>query len=403
MSGGSIPSRTPQQSIIESLRSQFAKSFGSSQNMRAAMAPGRVNLMGDHTDYNDGLVLPMTIDRGIFVAARQRSDSQVRLCSVRYDERVEYELAACPSPTPGHWSSYLVGIVEELRERGLVRSGFEALIDGNLASGAGLSSSAALEVASVTALQDIFDFRLEPVDLAMFCQRVEHRYAKVFCGIMDQFASALGRRGHALLLDCRSLGYESIPVDLADARIVIVDSGVKRSLSSSDYNARRAECDRALKTLRRIDGSVRTLRDVSPAMLDAHADRLTPALHGRCRHVISENQRVLDAAEALSSGRPEAFGRLMYASHASLRDDYAVSCPELDLLVALAEKTDGVFGSRMTGAGFGGCTVSVVRSRSVPAFVETLGKEYSARFNRRPGVHVLDGNLEAGTIGTGAG
>lgn len=388
---------------MESLRAHFATRFGGSQQMRVAMAPGRVNLIGDHTDYNDGLVLPMTLDRGVYVGIRKRTDSRVRLCSVRYDELLEYEPAACPSPPPGHWSSYVIGIVEELRQRRLVRSGFEAVIDGNMATGAGLSSSAALEVATVIALQDLFGFRMDPVDMATFCQRVEHRYAKVLCGIMDQFTSGLGRQGRALLLDCRSLEYEHIPVNLGDARIVIVDSGVKRSLSGSDYNARRAECEQAVEILSRVDGGIRSLRDVSLDMLDAHADRLAPLLHRRCRHVITENRRVRDAAAALPSGRPETFGHLMYASHASLRDDYAVSCPELDLLVELAETVDGVFGSRMTGAGFGGSTVSIVRSDSVPDFVETLNKAYAARFKRLPALHVVDENLEAGTIRIGAG
>ena len=394
--------QSPHRTMIDSLRAHFTARFGDAQQMRAAMAPGRVNLMGDHTDYNDGLVLPMTVDRGVYVGIRERTDGEARLYSVHYDELLEYGPASCPSPEPGHWSSYVVGVIEELRRQGLIRSGFEAVIDGNLAAGAGLSSSAALEVATVTALQGLFGFRLTPVGAVTLCQQVEHRYAGVLCGIMDQFASRLGRQGRALLLDCRSLEYEHIPVELGDARIVIADSRVERSLSGSDYNARREECAQALNILRSVDEGLHSLRDLSLEVLDAFSDRLPPPLRRRCRHVITENQRVRDAASALSSGRLDAFGQIMYASHASLRDDYAVSCPELDLLVELAHTTAGVFGARMTGAGFGGCTVTLVNSDSVTAFIETLGKGYVERFDRRPGVHVLDRNLEAGPIGTDA-
>ena len=378
-------------------RRAFEKAFGDDDGVVVAMAPGRVNLIGEYTDFNEGFVFPMTVDRGVYVAIRARSDTRVRVASVRYDERVEYELDAFIAPQPGSWSSYVLGVVEELRQRGLVGRGFDAVIHGNLDLGAGLSSSAALEVAVAVSLQQVFGFAMDRVDMVKLCQHVEHNYANVLCGIMDQFASGMGRAGHALLLDCRSLGHEDVPVDLGDHRIVIISSEVSRSLASSAYNTRRAECQAGVEHLSRRDRSVRALRDVSAEQFASHDDELTPVVRRRCRHVISENQRALEGASAMKAGQIDRFGQLMTASHRSLRDDFEVSCAELDLLVKLANGTEGVLGSRMTGAGFGGCTVSVAHKDSVGSLVERLGG-YSARFNLTPKVFVLEGNLEAGPV-----
>lgn len=384
-------------SMCESVRAAFASMFGDSDGVAVAMAPGRVNLIGEYTDFNEGFVFPMTVDRGVYVAIRERSDRQVRVASVRFDELVEYELSEFEAPTPGSWSSYVLGLVEELRRRGLLTSGFEALVDGNLNLGAGLSSSAALELATGVALQQVFEFEMNRVDLVKLCQYVEHSYAHVMCGIMDQFACGIGSSGHALLLDCRSLEYENIPVKLDDYRVVIISSEVRRSLTSSAYNARRAECQAGVEHFARYGKAVRALRDVDAELFEAHNDELTCVVRQRCRHVISENQRTLDGAAALKTGNFVRFGEIMSASHRSLRDDFEVSCPELDLLVQLAIDTEGVLGSRMTGAGFGGCTVSIVHRDAVSQLVENLA-EYARRFNLEPGVFVLEGNLEAGCV-----
>jgi galactokinase len=253
-------------------------------------------------------------------------------------------------------------------------------------------------VATAVSLQQVFGFELDAVEMVKLCQRVEHNYANVMCGIMDQFASGIGRRGHALFLDCRSLQYDSVPVALGDYRIVIVNSEVLRSLASSAYNTRRAECQEAVEHFRQYDKSVSALRDVSTAMFDAHGDDLSPVVRRRCNHVVTENQRVLDAVAALKTGELRVFGKLMSESHQSLRDDFEVSCPELDLLVKLALNTDGVLGSRMTGAGFGGCTVSLVHKDSVDRLTERVNKDYTARFNLTPGIFTLEGNLEAGPL-----
>ena len=260
-----------------------------------------------------------------------------------------------------------------------------------------MSSSAALEVATAVSLQQVFGFELGRVEMVKLCQHVEHHYAKVMCGIMDQFACGIGRSRHALLLDCRSLDYENVPVELGDYRIVIINSEVERSLASSAYNIRRAECEEGVAHFRQFDNTIRALRDVSGEMFNARNQGLDPVVRRRCRHVVAENQRVLDATAALRSGQLDRFGALMNASHDSLRDDFEVSCPQLDLLVELANGTEGVLGSRMTGAGFGGCTVSIVHRDAVDQLTDRLA-EYTAKFDLQPGVFVLGENLEAGRV-----
>ena len=361
------------------------------------MAPGRVNLIGEYTDFNDGFVFPMTVDRGAYVAMRPRTDQRVSIVSVRYEERIEYALDQMPKVVPGHWSCYVLGIIEELRKLNLVTGGFDVVIDGDLHLGAGLSSSAALEMATALALQGAFGFEMSRIDIATLCQRVEHQYANVLCGIMDQFASGLGRSDHALLLDCRSLTHVDIPLQLGDYRIVIMSSEVKRALASSAYNQRRQECEAGVALLKQYDPSVTALRDVTPDLFEAHATKLSSTIQQRCQHVITENQRTLDASAALLASDFHRFGELMTASHVSLRDDFEVSCDELDYLVELALGTEGVLGARMTGAGFGGCTISLAHKDSIDTLANQLSL-YQARFNLTPGMFVLKTNLEAGVI-----
>lgn len=389
---------TSHEAMIESVSQGFARIFGNAEGITIAMAPGRVNLIGEYTDFNEGFVFPMTVDRGVYFAIRRRTDRTVRVASIRYDELVEYDLEDFSAPKPGSWSSYVLGVVEELRLRGLLDSGFEAVVDGNLNLGAGLSSSAALEVATAVSLQQIMGFDLDRVDMVKLCQYVEHNYANVLCGIMDQFACGIGKSGHALLLDCRSLEFENVPVALGDYRIVIISSEVKRSLASSAYNTRRAECQEAVEHLSQYDSGVSALRDVTTGMFEEHGDELSSVVHRRCRHIVYENQRALDASVALKADDLDTFGELMTASHRSLRDDFEVSCPELNLLVKLANSTEGVLGSRMTGAGFGGCTVSLVHKDAVKPLIDKLNNDYTARFDLTPGVFILEGNLEAGPV-----
>ena len=384
--------------MVESIVTRFAAAVDDASGVQVAMAPGRVNLIGDHTDYNDGYVLPMTVDRGVYVAIRKRRDRRARVRSVQFDDTVDGQPGELDIPAPGSWSSYVVGVVEELHLRGLIDTGFDAVVDGNLKLGAGLSSSAALEVAMAIALQQIARFEMSPVDMVKLCQHVEHTYARVFCGIMDQFACRMGRQGHALLLDCRSLDSMDVPVELGDYRVVIVSSEIKRSLATSAYNKRRTECEEAVEHFQRHAPGVRSLRDVTVEMFDAYSKELPRVLRRRCRHVLSENRRTLAVADTLGAGRLNEMGPLMTESHVSLRDDFEVSCPELDVLVTLALETDGVLGSLMMGGGFGGCTVSVVHKHAVATLQDRLNADYTSRFGLTPKVFVLEGNLTAGPV-----
>jgi galactokinase len=383
--------------MFEHIRSQFAATFGDDKDLQIIMAPGRVNLIGEYTDFNEGFVFPMTVDRGVYVGIRARKDQRVRVASSRFGELIDYRLDDFEKPEPGHWSCYVLGVVEELRLLGLVSHGFDAVIDGNLNLGAGLSSSAALETAMALALQSVFGFEMSRIDIATLCQRVEHRYANVMCGIMDQFASGLGRSNHALLLDCRTLSHVNIPTNLDKYRIVIISSEVKRELASSAYNERREECEEGVALFRQHDPTIVSLRDVTPDLFDAYGDQLSEVVFRRCRHVITENARVLDASAALAADELVQFGRLMTASHNSLRDDFEVSCDELDCLVDIANGTEGVLGSRMTGAGFGGCTVTLIHMDAIETLRTNL-LPYTDRFGLNPEMFVLQGNLEAGEV-----
>ncbi len=383
--------------MFEHIRSQFAATFGDDNELQVVMAPGRVNLIGEYTDFNEGFVFPMTVDRGVYVGIRARDDQRVRVKSIRFGELIDYRLDDFEKPEPGHWSCYVLGVVEELRLLGLVPNGFDAVIDGNLNLGVGLSSSAALETATALALQSLFGFEMSRVDVATLCQRVEHSYANVMCGIMDQFASGLGRSNHALLLDCRTLSQVNIRTNLDEYRIVIISSEVKRELASSAYNERRSQCKEGVALFKRCDPNMASLRDVSPDLFDAYGDQLSEVVFRRCRHVITENARVLDASAALAAGELPQFGRLMTASHNSLRNDFEVSCDELDYLVDIASGTEGVLGSRMTGAGFGGCIVTLIHKDATEVLKAKLAA-YTERFGLNPEMFVLNRNLEAGNV-----
>lgn len=362
-----------------------------------ARAPGRVNLIGEHTDYNEGFVFPAAIDRDLVVSARRRADRAVRLYALNLDQRDAFDLDAFekipPGPGAPTWSNYVRGVVRVLLDAGHSLGGFDATIGGNVPEGAGLSSSAAFEIALLTTLNALFSLGLSPKELALLGQRAENQFVGVSCGIMDQFISALGERDHALLIDCRSLDTRSVPLRLSErgVAIAIVDSGMRRSLSDSRYNARREECETAVRLLQRLLGrELRSLRDVNPFEFNAVARELPDDIRARARHVISENERVLRGVEALQEGNLTVFGKLMNQSHQSLRDDFNVSIPQLDLLVSLAQKTPGVLGARMTGAGFGGCTVNLVEVKALASFRETILSGYRERADKDAKFWVCD-------------
>ncbi len=385
-------------SIAEALRATFARWRGDAEGVRIVWAPGRVNLIGEHTDYNDGFVLPMTLGRAIYVALRARSDDRLHLRSLDFDEEVDFRLGTPPEMPPAHWTTYVGGMLYELHQRGAFATGIEMLLFGDVPIGAGLSSSAALEVAVGVAVEALTETPRDPVETALLCQYVEHTYAGVQCGIMDQFATRLGRAGHALFLDCRSLDYRNVPLPLAQASIVVVDSGVRRKLAASKYNERRAECEQAVAYFQQFDPSIQALRDVTPALFDQNKTGLPDVIRKRAQHVIEENARVEEAVRLLEAGDLAGFGACMNRSHESLRDLYEVSCAELDFLVATAQQTPGVLGARMTGGGFGGCSVNLVEKLTAEAFSEAIVDHYERQFDRVADVYLVEENVEAGVM-----
>jgi galactokinase len=332
-----------------------------------------VNLIGEHTDYNEGFVLPIAIDLAVEISFAPTDDRHVTLELASSGEAAGFSLDALPARS-GSWIDYVAGVAWSLAEAGLPTRGFAGVLASDLPQGAGLSSSAALELAGALALSGAEAPSVDRLALARIAQRAENEYVGVACGLMDQFASACGVDGAALLLDCRSLEHRPVPIDLSELALVVIDSGSPRRLGQSEYNERRAECEAAAAAL-----GVRSLRDVTAELLDEAADALEPILIRRARHVIEENDRVLSAVAAIEANDLETFGQLMRLSHASLRDLYEVSSPELDALVEIAESVPGVLGSRLTGAGFGGCTITLARREAVEPLRAEVLERYPAR------------------------
>ncbi len=368
-------------SLAERLPREFTARFGRSP--RLFSAPGRVNLLGEHTDYNDGFVLPMAIARRTYVAGAARSDGRLRVRSLNNDEEVELDLER-PSPKrQGHWLDYVQGTAQSLRARGFPLAGADLLLFSDVPLGAGLSSSAALEMSVGYALLSLSGVVAPSrVELALAGQAAEHEYVGTLCGIMDQYVTALAPAGSALLIDCRSLESRAVPLELGSACILICDTRVKHELAGSAYNARRAECRQGAELFSRALPGVRSLRDVSAAELGRV--ELPELIARRCRHVVTENERTLRAAAALEAGRLAEVGALMLASHTSLRDDYEVSCAELDAAVDVAQTVPGVYGARMTGGGFGGCTVTLLENSAVDAVGRAIERHFAERFTTTP-------------------
>jgi len=350
-------------------------------------APGRVNLIGEHTDYNDGFVLPAAIEFSCWVTAAARSDSRLIIHSRNFDETIQADLDSL-LPAPGkHWGNYPLGVAWSLERAGKRLRGANLLISGDVPLGAGLSSSAAIEVAVGFALLQESGIAIDRLELAKLCQQAENEFVGARCGIMDQFVACHGRASHALLLDCRSLAFEPVRLP-AEISLVICNTMVKHDIRSGEYNTRRAQCEEGVRTLHVVLLEIRALRDVTLAQLEANRGILDKKVFARCRHVISENERVQRVADALRRGDPEAVGKLMQDSHSSLRDDYEVSCKELDVMVEIAASQPGIIGARMTGGGFGGCTVNLVESACIDAFRERVAAEYFARTGLVPEIYV---------------
>ncbi len=365
--------------------------------VRVIHAPGRVNLIGEHTDYNEGFVLPVAIDLGIAVALVPADDGRVELTLAETGETGVFDLAAV-GERRGSWLDYVAGMGWALGEAGTGPRGFRGLLASDLPQAAGLSSSAAIEVVSAWALSGGDRPPVDPMRLVHIVQRSENGYIGLNNGIMDQFASIFGEPGRALLLDCRSLEHRSVPLPLDEVALVACHSGSARRLEASAYNERRSQCEAAVTAITAREPGVRSLRDVTPAMLATAGDTLDPVVARRAEHIVAENQRVLDAIAAFEAGDLGEVGRLFYASHASLRDLYEVSSPELDALVEIARATPGVIGARLTGAGFGGCTINLVRRDAVTTLRDAVVRDYPPRTGLTPRVFAVEASAGARRI-----
>ena len=372
----------------------FAELFGNSEGARFYFSPGRVNLIGEHTDYNGGHVFPCALTLGTYGAARKREDNKIHFYSMNLDSFgiVEASLDDLTNKKEYNWANYPLGVVWAFKEKGhTITSGFDMVIWGNIPNGSGLSSSASLEVLTGVILTDLFEIKdLSMTDLALIGQYSENNFNGCNCGIMDQFAVAMGKKDHAIFLDTSDLSYEYAPCVLDGAKIVITNSKVKHSLVDSAYNDRRNECAAALKALQ-SELDIQALGDLTPEEFEAHKSLIKDEIQlQRAKHAVYENQRTIDAVTALKAGDIERFGKLMNQSHISLRDDYDVSCEEIDILVDLAWKIPGVLGSRITGGGFGGCIVSIVKDESVDTFIETIGKTYLEKVGHEAEFYTVD-------------
>ena len=350
-------------------------------------APGRVNLIGEHTDYNDGFVLPCAIGFRTYVAVHAREDNKLIMCSEEFTGQFEFDVNALPAAHQGIWCDYPVGVAVALRNQGFPLLGANVMVQGEVPLGAGLSSSAALEVASALAFLGLSGGSLPLPQVAQLCQRAENEFVGARVGIMDQFVACLGKAGHALMLDCRSLAYQFVPIP-PGVSIVICNTMVRHKLAGGEYNVRRAECEEGVRLLAKRIPGIAALRDVSVAQLEKYRAGLPEKIYQRCEHVVWENQRVLESSKALATADLSAVGEYMAASHRSLRDLYQVSCFELDSMVESAQGLPGFFGGRMTGGGFGGCTVNLVNTPDAQAFAERIASRYQERTGIQPDVFV---------------
>jgi galactokinase len=364
---------------------QFQQYFGNSDFLTAA--PGRVNLIGEHTDYNQGFVLPGAIDRNIYVSMSAAPDSYLHLRAFEYAESYRFSLDDM-HPVKG-WPTYLLGMIYLIMPGKRLPDGLQVAIAGDVPVGAGMSSSAALCSAFGLALNDFYRLGLSKMEIALAAQKTEQQFAGLQCGIMDPFASLHGKAGHLMKLDCRSLEFDYIPFNFPELRIILVNSMVSHSLASSEYNVRRQQCEAGVELLQKHDSSIHSLRDVPIGLLEANRAEMDAVVYTRCRFVIEENQRLIDGCACLNNNDPDAFGQLMYASHEGLSKDYAVSCPESDFLVHAIRKLSGVKGARQMGGGFGGCIITLVEKKSAESFVTEIQGIYENQYGKIPDCYTM--------------
>ncbi len=376
------------------IRKQFQQYFG--KECRIAAAPGRVNLIGEHTDYNQGFVLPGAIDKNIYLALATNRDNLLNLRALEFNEHFSFSLDNM-HPVKG-WPTYLMGMICMIMPEKRLPYGMDVVISGDVPVGAGMSSSAALCSAFGLALNEVFQLGLSRMEIALAGQKTENRFASLQCGIMDPFASLHGKAGHLMKLDCRSLEYEYIPFHFPDVRIILVNSMVSHSLASSAYNLRRQQCETGVAELQKYDPAVHSLRDVQQGQLEAHRADLDETVFKRCRFIVEENQRLLDGCDFLKQKDLDAFGKLMYASHAGLSNDYEVSCPESDFLVNSIKKLQGVKGARQMGGGFGGCIICLVENLFAETFIRDIQKKYEIQYGKTPDYYTMNINEGAHMI-----
>ncbi|HZZ63384.1 MAG TPA: galactokinase [Roseiarcus sp.] len=374
---------------------EFTSRFG--RRAKVSRAPGRVNLIGEHTDYNDGFVMPAALEFATLAAAASRADRRLRVHSLIMDETHTFDLDAPPAGGRHDWPDYVFGVAVMLEKSGRRLVGADLVVFTDVPLGAGLSSSAALEVSVAHALLTAAGLTFDPIEIAKICQRAENDYVGMRCGIMDQYVSACGVAGNALLIDCRSLESRNVPI-APNLRLLIANSNVRHQHAGGEYNARREACEEGVRLLRPYLGPIAALRDVSPADLVRHRRILPELVYRRCRHIVTENARVLEAERALRTGDFLACGKAMNASHASMRDDFEITCPEIDFLVGLVQGEPGVYGSRMTGGGFGGCTVSLVEANAVERVKKRIVEGYPAGVGREADVFVCSPSDGAGLV-----
>ena len=380
--------------VWENVLAKFKELFGGEGEIGVYFAPGRVNMIGEHTDYNGGHVFPCALTIGTYGVARKRNDKKLRFYSMNFEQLgvLESSVENLKPEKEADWTNYPKGVMWAFGEKGMkVEQGMDLVLFGNIPNGSGLSSSASLEVLTGLLLKDTFGFKdLSMIDLALIGQYSENNFNGCNCGIMDQFASAMGKKDHAIFLDTNTLKYEYAPVVLENAKIVIINSKVKHSLVDSAYNDRRNECETALKELQKVT-DIKTLGDLTEDGFEQYKDAIKdPVRQKRAKHAVYENQRTIRAVEALRNNDVKLFGQLMNASHESLRHDYEVSCEEIDILVDLAQAMPGVIGSRITGGGFGGCTVSIVEDATVDRFIEEIGKTYKEKVGHEAEFYVVE-------------
>ncbi|HMR17748.1 MAG TPA: galactokinase [Sphingobacterium sp.] len=360
------------------LKQRFQEMFGETSQM-LAKSPGRINIIGEHTDYNEGFVLPTAIDKAIYVAVNKREDGRIRLYAEDFDEYFETDIKDI-KPSSVAWANYILGVVHQIQERGKVPGGFNLYLNGDVPLGAGLSSSAAVECAAGFVLNELFALGFDRVEIAKIGQLAEHTFAGVKCGIMDQFASVLSKKNHVIKLDCRSLHYEYVPLELGDYEIVLLNTNVKHSLASSAYNNRRELCEQGVRWIAEKYPEVKSLRDATLAMLDEIVRPRDEDTYIKCRYVIQENARLQTACDALKQGNIEELGKQLFLAHEALRSEYEVSCDELDFLVNSVKSVSEVVGARMMGGGFGGCTINIVKKGHAAAVVNRIAPLYKEKF-----------------------